>query len=165
MLIQNRWDWFSTSFTPDVRLYSDIVSILTTSPELATMKSLTSGTLALGLQPISTNLVNAGKTRGGNALGLSSVNQTWFVLDSGWWNPSDDVTVHNSTRTLINKVEQSSRRRGKYVEYIFANDASWDQDVIGHYGAGNVKKMKDVQRKYDPDLVFQKLVPGGFKLH
>lgn len=65
---------------------------------------------------------------------------------------------------MINQIEQASKSSGNYVEYTFMNDASWDQDVIKHYGAKNVRRMKNVQRAYDPDLVFQKLVPGGFKL-
>ncbi len=44
------------------------------------------------------------------------------------------------------------------------NDASYDQDVLAHYGAANLRRLRDVQARYDPDLVFQKLVPGGFKL-
>jgi hypothetical protein len=36
--------------------------------------------------------------------------------------------------------------------------------VIEGYGAANVAFLRDVSRKYDPLGVFQKLVPGGFKL-
>lgn len=36
--------------------------------------------------------------------------------------------------------------------------------VIESYGPENVKFLQAVSRKYDPDHVFQRLVPGGFKL-
>lgn len=160
-----RWDWFATSFTPNASLYQEIATIVTSAPELATLKALTSGTMALGLQPISSSLVLAGNDRGdGNALDLQSVNQTWFVLDTGWQFASDDATAYNATRAIKDRIERASRAAGDYVPYIFMNDASWDQDVLGHYGAENVRRLREVQRVYDPDLVFQELVSGGFKL-
>ncbi|KKA18214.1 FAD-binding oxidoreductase [Rasamsonia emersonii CBS 393.64] len=161
-----RWDWFATSFTPNASLYQEIATIVTSAPELATLKALTSGTMALGLQPISSSLVLAGNDRGdGNALDLQSVNQTWFVLDTGWQFASDDATAYNATRAIKDRIERASRAAGDYVPYIFMNDASWDQDVLGHYGAENVRRLREVQRVYDPDLVFQELVSGGFKLN
>lgn len=120
--------------------------------------------MALGLQPISSSLVRAGNARGGSPLGLDNVNQTWFVLDSGWSFPNSDATVHNATRAMKDRIESEAKTEGTYVPYIFMNDASWDQDVIGHYGAESVRRLKEVQRKYDPELVFQNLVSGGFKL-
>jgi FAD/FMN-containing dehydrogenase len=86
------------------------------------------------------------------------------VLDSGWWSPNDDETVHNATRNMIDEIETASKAEGDYVEYIFMNDASWDQEVIQHYGGESVERLKRVRKLYDPDSVFQRLVPGGFKL-
>ncbi|KAL8746678.1 MAG: hypothetical protein Q9190_001332 [Brigantiaea leucoxantha] len=159
-----RWDWFAISLKPSATLYQKIASIITTAPELKTLESITAGSLALGLQPISSSLIQAGNAMGGNALGLQNVNQTWFVLDVGWWHPSDDDVVHNATRAIHDRIRQEAKSEGKLLEYIFMNDASYDQDVIKHYGAKNVKQLREVQRKYDPKRVFQNLVSGGFKL-
>jgi hypothetical protein len=146
-------------------LYQKIQEIITASRSLDTIKSVTAGSQAFGLQPISQSLVEAGRRRGaGNALGLEAVNQTWFVLDSGWWSPDDDDVVHNATRTMIEQIETASRATGDYVEYIFMNDAGSDQEVIRHYGEESVKRLEKVRRDYDPDAVFQRLVSGGFKL-
>ncbi|KAK8047712.1 hypothetical protein PG996_015776 [Apiospora saccharicola] len=41
---------------------------------------------------------------------------------------------------------------------------SQSQDVLGSYGPENVDKMRQVAAKYDPDRVFQKLCPGGWKI-
>lgn len=38
------------------------------------------------------------------------------------------------------------------------------QDPLASYGPESVKKMKAAAKKYDPFGVFQKLVPGGFKI-
>ncbi|KAF7594715.1 hypothetical protein BBP40_008608 [Aspergillus hancockii] len=159
-----RWDWFATSFTPSVSLYQDISEMVTSAEEVETIKSVESGTLALGFQPISPSTVAAGHARGGNALGLRNETQAWFVLDVGWETPTDDATVHNAARSLSEAIEAHSQSKGVYVPYIFMNDASWDQNVIGHYGYESVQRLKRVQNEYDPECVFQKLVPGGFKL-
>ena len=120
--------------------------------------------MVLGMQPISSSVVRAGKARGGNALGLQSVNQTWFVIDSGWQFSDGDETAHNATRAVKDRIEQAAQSDGNYIPYIFMNDASFDQDVIGHYGAESLRRLRAVQGRYDPELVFQELVSGGFKL-
>ncbi|KAI0802234.1 putative FAD-binding oxidoreductase [Xylaria sp. FL0064] len=159
-----RVDWRTTSFEPDQTIYQKLLVTLTTSPDKDIVQSVTSGSLAYAFQPISPNLVNSGEQRGGNALGLSPVEQTWFTLDALWWSPEDDQLVHNAVQNLIDDIEDTTKSEGRYLQYQFMNDASWDQPVIAHYGAANVGRMKQVQAQYDPTLVFQRLVPGGFKL-
>jgi hypothetical protein len=141
-----------------------VEQIVTTSPELDTIKNLTAGSIAVGWQPISTSAVMAGHARGGNALGLERVNQTWLVIDIGWWNAEDDHVANEATASLVAKIEAAAKSRRKYVDYIFMNDADVTQDVIRHYGNTSVAKLRKIQRRYDPREVFQKLVPGGFKL-
>lgn len=137
---------------------------MSTAPEVAQLKALTGGTLVLGFQPISSNLVKAGLDRGGNVLGHDNVNQTWLVLDIGWCREEDDAIAHIATRLLVEKIEKATKAGGSYVRYIFMNDASWDQPVINQYGTINVRFMRQVRAKYDPSFTFHDLVSGGFKL-
>ncbi|KAL8907557.1 MAG: hypothetical protein Q9171_005800 [Xanthocarpia ochracea] len=159
-----RWDWFITNFRPTASLYQKISNIVTKAPELAAIQSTAGGSFAIGVQPISTNLIQKGKDHGANVLGLNNVNQTWFVLDAGWILSEGDAIVHNATRALTARIEDASRKEGVYEPYKFMNDASWDQDVISSYGVEGQRKMRQAQRKYDPRMVFQKLVSGGWKL-
>ncbi|KAL8751799.1 MAG: hypothetical protein Q9199_006180 [Rusavskia elegans] len=131
-----RWDWFATSFKPTASLYQKIADIVTKAPELAAIQFTAGGSLAIGVQPINTNLIQA----------------------------DSDAMVHNATRALNARIEDASRAEGVYEPYQFMNDASWDQDVISHYGVEGQRNMRQVQKKYDPDMVFQKLVSGGWKL-
>ncbi|KAF2788462.1 putative FAD-binding oxidoreductase [Melanomma pulvis-pyrius CBS 109.77] len=160
----SRWDWFATSFKPTSALYKKIWSIATSTPELLKIQDIMSGTLVLGFQPISSSLVEAGVARGGNALGLSRVNQTWLVLDVGWSNAKDDFSAHSATGSILNKIVSETKSSGKALPYIFMNDASWDQKVIESYGHVQVTKLKLARQRYDPSLVFTRLVRGGFKL-
>ncbi|KUL91069.1 hypothetical protein ZTR_01016 [Talaromyces verruculosus] len=159
-----RWDWYATSFKPTASLYSQIADIVTTAPEVNELISVNAATLVVGIQPISTSLIAAGHAAGSNALGLEAVNQTWLVLDIGWEKWTDDAKAHNLTRSLQNRIEKATVEAGQYVEYIFMNDASWDQEVIAHYGHESVERLKAVRDKYDPGEIFQRLVKGGFKL-
>lgn len=159
-----RLNWYATSFKVDATLFETVETIVTTAPELDTIRSLTAGSIAVGWQPISTSAIAAGDARGGNALGLEHVNQTWMAIDIGWWNAEDDAVANEAAASLLEKVEDAAKDSGQYVEYIFMNDAAVTQNVIGHYGSENVAKLRAVQRRYDPRRVFQRLVPGGFKL-
>lgn len=159
-----RLNWYATSFKTDATLFETVEEIVTSSPELDTIRNLTAGSIAVGWQPISTSVIQAGYARGGNALGLADTNQTWFVIDIGWWNAEDDAVANEAAASLVARVEDAAKSSGNYVDYIFMNDAAVTQDVIGHYGMGNVARLHAVQRRYDPLKVFQKLVPGGFKL-
>lgn len=39
-----------------------------------------------------------------------------------------------------------------------------DQNPLESYGPENVAKIRAAAAKYDPDGIFQTLVPGGFKI-
>lgn len=64
----------------------------------------------------------------------------------------------------MNQVEQDSKSKDLYIDYVFMNDASRNQNVIAQYGEENVSKLKIIAAKYDPSRVFQRLERGGFKL-
>lgn len=159
-----RIDWRATSFTPDKGLYDKLNSLMTDSEALKRIEGVQSGTVAFGMQPISTSAIQAGTARGGNALDLQNTNQTWYVIDSGWWNEKDDQTVHVATEDMIDSIKGSAEAADVHIPYIFMNDASYDQDVIKGYGQESATKLKAISAKYDPHQVFQRLVPGGFKL-
>lgn len=161
-----RVDWFVTSFKPSKSIYQTIGQLLNVSgsSNLVQLQSLTAGSAAFGLQPISISAIEAGIQRGGNALGLTPVNQTWFHNDAGWWFANDDTKARDTIKSITAEIETATKAEDSYLPYLFMNDASESQDVIAHYGAENVGKLKAVQAKYDPKGVFQKLVPGGFKL-
>jgi hypothetical protein len=145
-------------------LSGDISDIVTKSPFVDVIKNTTEGFMAAVLQPVSSRVAQFGGHNGGNALGLTSVNQTWLAIVTGWGFQTDDLKVHSAGDAMVKAVSETAQTRGKHLPYIFMNDASWNQDVLGSYGAENLQRLKDVRARYDPDQVFHKLVPGGFKL-
>ncbi|KAI3332048.1 FAD-binding domain-containing protein [Xylariaceae sp. AK1471] len=162
-----RWTWYTHSFKPDSTLYGELATLYTTAPEIATIGALQGGSLIAAVQPISASAVLAGRESNngtGNALGLQLVNQTWWTVTVSWWNAEDDAAVYVAGKSLANKIRAAADAAGASLDYIFMNDANIDQPVIASYGKANVRRLKAVQKAYDPDLIFQKLVTGGQKI-
>lgn len=159
-----RWTGYAESFEPNSELFAQISNVFLTAPELASISALQAGTLVVAVQPISESAILAGQARGGNALGLRPVNQTWFSVNAGWWNADDDATATAAVESLHAKILALAGDADVGLEYVFMNDANAKQQVLASYGEENVQRLRAVQRVYDPHLVFQKLVPGGQKI-
>ncbi|KAK3935416.1 hypothetical protein QBC46DRAFT_462088 [Diplogelasinospora grovesii] len=160
-----RWTWYTNSFQPTSDMMSQLSTLLSTAPEVNQLEALQGMTLVATFQPIDKNVAISGQARaGGNALGLQPITQTWFALDVGWLNANDDAAAYKATASLNSKIEQLAKNENVAVDYIFMNDASDEQDVIASYGKQNVKRLRAVQKIYDPTLVFRRLVPGGQKI-
>lgn len=65
---------------------------------------------------------------------------------------------------VLEAVETYTKSRDMYDPFIFTNDAYSSQAALESYGAENFNGLLSAQEKYDPNRVFQRLVPGGFKL-
>jgi hypothetical protein len=156
--------WYTNSFEPSPTMFTGLAHVFQTAPEVTELAALTAGTMILTLQPIHPNAVHQGQAKGGNALGLEPRTQTWFGLNYGWWFPEDDATALRLVPALHDRVDELAKREQLWLRYIFMNDAFHTQPVIASYGPDNLARLRTVQTKYDPDRVFQELVPGGQKL-
>ena len=117
-------------------------------------------------QPIPTSISKAGVARGGNVLGLDRVknNQVLFLFFVQWDETSDDKALQEAASNFIQYVENLTDPEKNGDHWIYLNYAMANQDVLGSYGQANLDKIKRASRKYDPNGVFQTLVPGGFKI-
>lgn len=52
----------------------------------------------------------------------------------------------------------------RIVNFRYLNYSDISQDPLRTYGESNVKQMQKVAIKYDPTGIFQRRVPGGFKI-
>ncbi|KAF4506453.1 hypothetical protein G6O67_006538 [Ophiocordyceps sinensis] len=106
------------------------------------------------------------KKRGGNSLGLANVreDQIVFWLASRWTDPSLDTMMENARRKFIQVSEAVAKKHGTYSPFLYINFAAPEQEPLCGYGAESVAFLKKTANKYDPNEVFQKLMPGGFKI-
>lgn len=123
-------------------------------------------TCSLTLQPYSASLLRKSAELGGNVLGLSPVDGPLVsVLALTWWkDKADDEKIVGTFGKVIEAIDRDAASRGTAVPFKYMNYAGNFQDPIGSYSEENRAFLQEVSRKYDPDGVFQKGVPGGFKL-
>ena len=67
------------------------------------------------------------------------------------------------TEAYFEEVFAYTKAQGQYEKFLYMNYAFPSQNVIASYGKQEVENLRNVSRRYDPEQVFQKLVPG-FKL-
>lgn len=130
------------------------------------MKQCEGITCSFTLQPYAKSLLAKSASLGGNVLGLDpSGGPVVTVLALTWWkDKADDEKIIGTFRGVIEPIDQDAASRGTSVPFKYMNYA-WDfQDPIDSYGVENKKALQEASRKYDPEGLFQKGVPGGFKL-
>ncbi|KAI1773563.1 FAD-binding domain-containing protein [Hypoxylon cercidicola] len=117
--------------------------------------------------PITPNTVQQGIMKGGNSLGLEEVGDRvlgaiYFGVTFNSMDDADEVLPAHDDFVESQKVLAESR--GLLHRYIMLTYSGYDQPAIESYGAENVQNLLAVQAAYDPNKVFQRLVPGGQKL-
>ena len=118
------------------------------------------------LQPIPPAITSKSGPLGGNSLGLIPADGSLVLclLSATWDNISDDVHIKSVVDNLHEKLVAEARKRSLLNDWIYLNYADKSQEPIGGYGPEIQKKLRETSMKYDKDQIFQKLVPGGFKL-
>lgn len=81
-----------------------------------------------------------------------------------WQGDAQNELFQQAGAELISRIRAYAISIGADRPYLYLDYADVTQDPLTGYGVENVKKMKAAAEKYDPDGVFQKLVPGGFKI-
>ncbi|KAK2809499.1 hypothetical protein FQN50_003767 [Emmonsiellopsis sp. PD_5] len=161
---RNRNIFLTITFENDADMYRKAVDISNShlKPFLDTPGLIWS----LLFQPIPTVVTDVSKQTGGNVLGLENnkKNQILYLLYLTWTDEADDEALHTAAYDTIDEIKAESIKAGKASPYIYLNYAGEFQDVITGYGPENAAKLAALSAKYDPNGVFQKLVPGGWKV-
>ncbi|KAI0200125.1 FAD-binding domain-containing protein [Astrocystis sublimbata] len=122
--------------------------------------------LSFTLQPYARTLLERSAASGGNVLGLEpelgSLVSILFL--TCWEDKDDDEKIIGTLRKALEEIDHDAESRGTLVPFKYLNYAAPFQDPIGSYGEANQAKLRDASLQYDPDGLFQKGVPGGWKL-
>ena len=85
-------------------------------------------------------------------------------MTSAYTNKADDALVAQAITDIV-KQQKLLLKKGNYlIDFIYLNYADISQRVLQSWGSSNVNKLKAASKKYDPSGVFQRQVPGGFKI-
>ncbi|KAI1172627.1 hypothetical protein F4777DRAFT_581779 [Nemania sp. FL0916] len=118
------------------------------------------------LQPYPRSLLEASAKKGGNSLGLNPDDGAIvsIALLAYWVNPADDERILGTFKEALEKIDKEAADRNQSINFKFLNYSFTFQDPIGSYGAENKQRLQQVSKKFDPEGLFQKGVPGGWKL-
>ena len=104
---------------------------------------------------------------GGNALGFDPEAKGTYMA---WaevveWNGTQyDEQVHAWVKETTWAIGNATQEAGVWDPFTYMGDSTYFQDIYDGYGEKNKQRLLDVSRKYDPERVFQKLLPGGYKI-
>jgi FAD/FMN-containing dehydrogenase len=134
-----------------------------TAKELLTVVGLV---FTMTFQPLPYTIYSKSAATGGNVLGLDRFTDDFINLlfTLSWQLPVDNMRVETTMQGLEDQIAALAREKGIFNEFVYLNYAAQWQDPIGSYGDANVEFMRSVSRRYDPNGLFQRAVPGGFKL-
>ncbi|KAI1382908.1 uncharacterized protein F4822DRAFT_440683 [Hypoxylon trugodes] len=123
-------------------------------------------TSSLTFQPYPVSLLQQSVAKGGNSLGLdSSGGPVISVLLLNYWkNKSDDGRIRSVMKGVLESIRAMAKENKTALEFVYLNYAADFQDPSASYGPRNKQMLQEVSKKYDPDGLFQRGVPGGFKL-
>ena len=161
--------YVSFSYTPSRELDEKMTTLLydTLIPKIKNVSGIAPTVV---MQPIFANQQR--KKRGGNALNLAVEDDAakamnLVLLPWTWDNASDDELITATIKEAIEHGETWAKELGVYHPYIYANYAGPWQDIWRGYGEENVRELKKLQRRYDPQGIFTRggLCGGGFKLN
>lgn len=83
-----------------------------------------------------------------------------------WIGSEYDEAAYAWVKGTANAIDEAAKNAGVYDPFVYMGDATAFQtkNFYDGYGATNKAKLLSISRKYDPFRVFQKLLPGGFKI-
>ena len=134
------------------------------APELSAIPGLA---ISLTVQPIPPATTSRSVALGGNSLGLEASSNSALVLcliSATWDTPTDDAQITSVAKSLDAQIVDAAKTEGLFDQWVYLNYADGSQDPIGSYGAESKARLQAVSKKYDREQVFQRNVPGGFKL-
>jgi FAD/FMN-containing dehydrogenase len=160
----NRQTYWTASYKVDAQVLKNIAQ--TFNQEVQAISNVTGLQATMPLAFISKPAISFMSSNGGNALGLTEADGPLILLNLAftWSNAADDYTVLKACENIVDKTVAYAKSKGLDHPYLYMNYASQFQNVVPTYGKDNLKKLKTIQKHFDPQGVFKTLLPGGFKL-
>lgn len=157
------------TFNNDKRIAKKSVETLEALVEHITTEHIPSGNYVAYsiLQPFPSSFAKHSEARGGNMLGADRIPfDTSLLLVTAiqveTWEQAQ--AIFPKFKAGLDELEAFALLVGGAVDFKYGNYCDGSQNPFATYGEENIRRMKAAAAKYDPEGVFQKRVPGGFKL-
>ncbi|OTA07334.1 hypothetical protein A9Z42_0082590 [Trichoderma parareesei] len=133
--------------------------------EVASVKDIAGIVPSIVFQLITTDMSQYFSRDGGNPLGLDGQGPLNLVnIAISWSSAADDKRVMAAAQNIVDRSTTTACTQGLDHPYLYQNYASYQQDVFASYGKKNLRKLRSISARYDPQQVWQQLQPGYFKL-
>lgn len=146
-----------------VKLINDTV----TRDAYKKLSGLEGVTISLSIQPIAKSWFEASRKAGGDAIDIDPSKGSLIVLNLvvQWKNAADDKKIATWSNDVLAKLSKEAIKLGINSDFIYLNDSQEGTKPFQTYGGGKSRaRLLSIRKKYDAGGVFQKLMPGGFKL-
>ncbi|KAH8197069.1 hypothetical protein TruAng_008776 [Truncatella angustata] len=155
---------FAVSFRNNVDVLKDVFNLYNAS--ITKLSDVEGISLSLSFEPLMQLLAAKAKATGGNVLGVDPPAEgvVLTLLSLTFTDADDYSTLSKFSQKLLSDIIAAAKKRGASNSFIDMNHAGASQKVLASYGSDNYAFLKATAKKYDPSAVFQKLLPGGFKL-
>lgn len=161
---RKRWSFASISFGNSAEMMEEFWRMA--SEAVKPFLGMDSFLLSLSYQPMPTMITE--RSRAVDILGpiqtQGNMFNVHFALGVDDEEMNNDSVIREAIRKLFNAAEAKAAKLGLQRDFIPLTYADSWQDPIGRRSKMTVKELIATSRKYDPRSVFQKQVPGGFKL-
>ncbi|KAH6661823.1 FAD binding domain-containing protein [Halenospora varia] len=151
--------------------YANNVEMLQRFSDLATatmdsVRSVPGLQFIVSMQPFGQFITSRAAATGGNFLGLDvdDGERVLIGLTLSWTYDADDETIDEAIRFLIEEAGVQANELEAEDDFVFMNYAALWQDVYAGVGETNREEFRKVSKMYDQPQIFQRGVPGGFKL-
>jgi hypothetical protein len=133
---------------------------------LESLKDAEGFIFSLGFFPMTKAMFVNSQKAGGNAKDIDPEDGPLFImmLNPTWNSSADDERIHKGIERLLAKSRAMASERGLLHRYIFTNYAYYKENLFQGYGEKSLAALRETSQKFDPKGIFQKAVPGGFKL-
>lgn len=159
-----RWIFATMSFGPSVKMMEDFFQLADKS--FRPFLPLDGFSVAMAYQPIPSIM----SERNGAVDSLGPVQTQGdlvyihLAVSTDDSEKSSDSALEKVLRELISTAEAKAKKLGVYRSYLQTTYAESWQNPLLRRSQSTLEELWAVSRKYDPQQVFQKQVPGGFKL-
>ncbi|KAK6822515.1 hypothetical protein PG987_014060 [Apiospora arundinis] len=119
------------------------------------------------LQPVLRNMAAQSQARGLDTVGLGSQmphDSAMFMIMAEFDTPELHAAAAPHIEAAFDDIEAFAAGLDCKTSWLYLNYCDPAQNPLATYGPEAVRRLKEVSAKYDPDGVFQKRVPGGFKI-
>lgn len=77
----------------------------------------------------------------------------------------DDDALQKLTERIINRTRDAAEPMGLNHPFIYGNYAAADQNVFAGFAPESLRRLLDIQQRYDPGRVFASLQPEQLTLN